>query len=140
MKNTKNTDYYYYKHNVDLKEYKIHKYIYDLNIVNTPKIYSYDKTNKILKMQNINEMNLSDMYGEKEENISDYLFNKIREIILSLYMNNIEYLDITGYNFIEKNNKIWIIDFEHANFNKKINNKYITDFIEGVNKWNNDFL
>ena len=133
-------DFYYYKKDVSLKEYKIHKYVSNLNIVNTPKIYDYNKTTKVLKMQKINGLCLSDMYGDKKEDISDDLFDKIREIVLALYKNNVEYLDVTGYNFIEKDNKLWVIDFGDANIRKKINNPFLQDFLEGSNKWNDDFL
>ena len=37
------TTVYYTKENVSLKEYKIHAYVYDLGIVNIPKIVHYDK-------------------------------------------------------------------------------------------------
>ena len=67
-------------------------------------------------MQKIHNMCLSDFYGEAATNISNELFNKIREIIQLLYDNCIEYPDITGYNFIEKYNKLWIIYFEQASY------------------------
>ena len=41
---------YYTKENVSLKEYKIHAYVYDLGIVDIPKIISYDKKTKMMKM------------------------------------------------------------------------------------------
>ena len=45
----KDEDVYYTKENVSLCEYKIHKYVYNLNIVNIPKIKSYNKKTKQLK-------------------------------------------------------------------------------------------
>jgi tRNA A-37 threonylcarbamoyl transferase component Bud32 len=131
-----NNDKYYIKYNVEINEYKIHKYIYNLNIVNIPKIYYYDKKDKFMIMQKIANQCLSDEYGESSKNINKNLFNKIREIIKKLYLNNIEYPDITGYNFIEYNNKMWIIDFGDAKFNTNINNKFIIEFIKGKNEWN----
>jgi tRNA A-37 threonylcarbamoyl transferase component Bud32 len=54
--------------------------------------------------------------------------------------NNIEYPDITGYNFIEHDNKIWIIDFEHSSFiNKTMKDPFVNKFIGGSNKWNPEF-
>ena len=139
-----NKSYMFAKPNVSLKEYRMHMYIYNLGIVNVPKIYDYNKETKVLTMQKIHNMCLSDFYGEAATNISNELFNKIREIIQLLYDNCIEYPDITGYNFIEKDNKLWIIDFEHAIFNKNIQtnikNKFIDDFLKGSNNWNPEFV
>jgi tRNA A-37 threonylcarbamoyl transferase component Bud32 len=110
-----------------------------LGIVNIPKIYSYDKKNKILKMQRIPNMNISDKYGEESSNISKELFNKIRKVVKKLYLNNIEYSDITGYNFIEYQGKIWVIDFGHAYFNLNITNPFIKKFLKGLNSWNDEY-
>ena len=136
---TNDYDNVYIKHNVPLHEYTMHKYVYDLNIVNTPEIISYDSEKRILTMRKINNMNISDMYGENASNVDEDIFDKIRTIIKILAENNIEYPDITGYNFIEYNDKIWIIDFEHAKISKKIENKFINKFIRGLNKWNPEF-
>lgn len=137
MKNTN----YYLKPNVSLHEYHMHKMVYDLNIVNIPEIISYK--NGVMKMRKINNMCMSDFYGEKNDNISCELFEKIRNIIKKLYDNNIIYPDITGYNFIEdpyNKEKIWIIDFEHSHFvfDKPIDN-FVNDFILGRNSWNENF-
>lgn len=132
-------DNVYIKHNVPLHEYTMHKYVYDLNIVNIPEIISYDAEKRILTMRKIKNMNISDMYGENASNVDEDIFDKIRTIIKILAENNIEYPDITGYNFIEYNDKIWIIDFEHAKISKKIENKFINKFIRGLNKWNPEF-
>jgi len=129
----------YIKQNVSEHEYNMHKHVYDLHIVNIPKIIHYNKENKILTMKKIKNLNLSDMHGENSTDIEEYLFDEIRNIIKKLYDNNIEYPDITGYNFIEYENKIWIIDFEHSKINNKITNKFINKFIKGLNKWNPEF-
>jgi len=130
----------YVKQNVEEHEYKMHKHIYELNIVNTVKIISYDKKTKVMVMEKIDNMNLSDMYGEEDHMIDEYYFDEIRTIIKTLADNHIEYPDITGYNFIEYDNKIWIIDFEHASiFKKNIKSSFVNKFIKGSNKWNPDF-
>jgi tRNA A-37 threonylcarbamoyl transferase component Bud32 len=131
---------YYTKENVSLKEYKIHAYVYDLGIVNIPKIISYDKNTKQMKMVRVGIMNVSDFYGANAIDISEELFAKVREVIQTLYDNNILYIDITGYNFIESENKLWIIDFEHAKFNAKQKNKFVERFLEGANEWNPEFI
>ena len=130
----------YTKINVKEHEYKMHKHIYDLHIVNTPKIISYDKKTKTMVMEKIDNMNLSDMYGEEDTDIDEYYFDEIRTIIKTLADNHIEYPDITGYNFIEYDSKIWIIDFEHSKFfTKSMKDPFVSKFIRGVNKWNPEF-
>ena len=86
---------YYYKQNVSLQEYKLHAYIYDLGIVNIPKIIEYNKNTKVMKLVRVGISNISNYYGKSPENISNELFNKIRKIIQTLYDHNIEYIDIT---------------------------------------------
>jgi len=132
----------YIKHNVGMHEYTMHKYIYELNILNVPKIISYDYHNKILTMEKVENMNISDFYGEEIYQVPSDVIQKIRVIIKRLLDNGIEYPDITGYNFIEGFGEIWIIDFEHAKFtnsNKNKNYEFIINFINGLNTWNPEF-
>ena len=127
----------YTKYGVKQHEYDVHKYVYNLKLekVNVPKIISYDKEKEIMVMHKINALNLSDMFGENASDIDEYYFDEIRTIIQTLSDNGIEYPDITGYNFIEHANKIWIIDFEHAH----IRDTFVNKFIQGYNKWNPRF-
>jgi len=127
----------YTKYGVKQHEYDVHKYVYNLKLekVNVPKIISYDKEKEIMVMHKINALNLSDMFGENSSDIDEYYFDEIRTIIQTLSDNGIEYPDITGYNFIEHANKIWIIDFEHAH----IRDTFVNKFIQGRNKWNPRF-
>lgn len=132
---------YYIKENVSLQEYQMQTYVYNLKIVNVPKIIDYDTKTKQMKMVHVGVMNISDFYGEKSEDISGDLFMRIRNIIKTLYENNILYIDITGYNFIESGDKIWIIDFEHAtHFSKQLTkNTFVEKFLHGFNGWNPEF-
>jgi len=137
---------HFIKHNVSVKEYEMHKHISELGIVYAPKIIDYNRETNILVMEKINYMCVSDSYGENEEDISDDLFGKIKKIIKLLWDNNIVYPDITGYNFIEYDNKIWIIDFEHSDFKHSdfksdINDKYVEKFVSDNNYkfWNPRF-
>jgi tRNA A-37 threonylcarbamoyl transferase component Bud32 len=129
----------YVKNNVSFHEYTMHMHVYNLQIVNIPKIIAYDYNAKVLVLEKINNMSISDFYGEEPSNVSPELFNKIRKIIQKLVDNNIEYPDITGYNFIEYNNKIWIIDFEHSKTIINKLNPFVEKFINGLNKWNPEF-
>ena len=129
----------YIKNNVMKHEYTMHQYVYNLNIVNTPKIISYNETSKTMTMERINNMCISDMYGEEATDVDEPVFDEVRKIIKCLYSNNIEYPDITGYNFIEYDKKMWIIDFEHASISNHITNPFIKEFIGGINIWNPEF-
>jgi tRNA A-37 threonylcarbamoyl transferase component Bud32 len=139
----------YRKPNVSYKEYKMQEYVYNLNIVNVPRVILYDKLKYELTMEKIKGSNLSDFYGEDSFNISSELFHKVRKIVKKLYDNNIIYPDITGYNFIQDNDgHIWIIDFEHSKFRfyKNENDNeleykedFVDKFINGLNKWNPEF-
>ena len=130
---------YFIKKNVSLKEYEMHKHVHSLGIVNIPKILAYDRDTQVMLMERVNYMNVSDYYGDKSSDITPELFEKIRNIIKTLYDNNIVYPDITGYNFIEFNNCIWIIDFEHSNFKSLLNDDFVIKFINGLDKWNPRF-
>ena len=108
-----------------------------------PKVHSYDANEGILIMEKINEMSVSDMYGEHMSDVHTEVVDQIRNIIQVLYDNGIEYPDITGYNFIEKNAKVYIIDMEHSRYNNDINSydPYILRFIKGdATEWNERFM
>ncbi len=131
---------YFTKDNVSLKEYKLYKYVYNLDLVNIPKPISYDKLNKKFVMQRIPNMCISDYYGEKAENVPDEIFEKIRNTIRILYEQNIIYTDITGYNFIEFGNNVYIVDFGHARYDcKNRDDEFVLKFIQGAKEWNPDF-
>ena len=104
---------FYVKENVSQHEYEIHSYVYNLGIVNVPRIIEYDPFTKRMVMDRVGELNISDFYGEKAKHIEPELFDRIRVIIQKLYDHNILYIDITGYNFIETDNELWIIDFDY---------------------------
>ena len=92
-------------------------------------------------MENILKMNIADEYGEDPSSIPSSLFTLMQDVIKKLYDYGIEYPDITGYNFIEKNNKVFIIDFGDAVYSKKDKemNWFLSYFLGGHNGWNPDF-
>ena len=139
-----NPDKYYVKNPIEYHEYRMHKKVYELNIVNIPKIVYYNRKTKTLVIEKIGNSNLSDKYGDQASDVPNELFDQVVQITNTLRNNNIEYPDLTGYNFVEdfeQNGKIWIIDFEHAKSKNKdkIKNKHILDICNGVKKWNPDF-
>ena len=135
---------YYFKENVSLREYEMYKYVCLKDIVDIPDLIGYDNKDNILITRKIKNLDISNMHGEELEDLTEKesveVFNKIRKIIKKLYDNNIVYPDITGYNFIEDNNKIWIIDLEHARFkDDNVDDSFVVAFINGLNNWNPDF-
>ena len=111
----------------------------------SPKIIEYSFYDKecIIKMENLNEMCIADKYGELPEHISKNIWRQIHDIVEYLYeQEGIEYIDITPYNFIEKDDKVYIIDFGHAKYtNDDIEiNWFLNEFInDRINEWNPDF-
>jgi|LauGreDrversion4_2_1035121.scaffolds.fasta_scaffold74012_1 tRNA A-37 threonylcarbamoyl transferase component Bud32 len=136
----RNRDYIYEKHGVSLREYRIHKYVESLG-VKVPRIYGYDPKTKVLQMQRLPKMDIANTYGDDSKNVPEWIFDKIRDTIEVLYSNNVEYPDITGYNFIEYNGHVYILDFGHAKVTKHLpRNKFILDFIYGKYEWNPEYL
>jgi tRNA A-37 threonylcarbamoyl transferase component Bud32 len=109
-----------------------------------PKIIDIDyrENECVIKMENLNEDCIANKYGEEPKHISSELWDQIHKIIAILYeREGIEYVDITPYNFIEKEGKVYIIDFGDAYYrtkDKKIN-WFLEEFLGGLNEWNPDF-
>ena len=136
----------YVKQSVSFKEFMMHEYIYNLSLasdglLHVPKINDYDIETQVMTMENIPNMCVSDFYGEKSADISSDLFARVRDVVKYLHKNHIIYPDITGYNFIECEDKLWIIDFEHSDFKTNNKNTFVERFVndDKYNKWNPDF-
>ena len=103
---------------------------------------TYELDHAVIQMEDLQEMCLADKYGEEFSVLTPQIILQIRLILDTLYENEgIEYIDITPYNFIEKNNKVYIIDFGHAHYRipGKETNWFLKDFLNGSNQWNPDF-
>jgi tRNA A-37 threonylcarbamoyl transferase component Bud32 len=129
------------KQNVSFAEYAIHKMVCEMGGINVPKIYRYNANDKSMRMQRLYGLSVADMFGDKIENVPIYIINAIRDVILKLYLSNIYYPDITGYNFMFIHNKIWVYDFGHAICSGTVppNVEFIKEFIDGKNEWNPEF-
>ena len=100
-------------------EFFKHDYIYNStidcrDIINMPKVDNYDEFAQKIYMEKIPHMNISDYYGENWNDVPKWIRQQIKLIIKTLFFKGFIYPDITGYNFIEFDEKIWIIDFEHS--------------------------
>ena len=105
----------------------------------SPRIIDTDyKT--FIKMEKINEMCVADKYGEDIKNIPKNILRHMYKIIHILYHEcDIQYLDVTPYNFIECDGRLWVIDFGHAVSVKK--HWYLQEVFQNecILEWNSDF-
>ena len=109
-----------------------------------PRISNIEKNGQHVRihMEDVEELCLADAYGDDPKDIPEWIWDDIREIITTLYEEEgIEYVDITPYNFIEKDGKIYIIDFGDARYNTGPEiDWFLTEFIyEEKNCWNPDY-
>lgn len=111
----------------------------------TPKILNVIKTDLEyqIQMEQIGSDCLANQYGENPSDIPEEFWDQMRCIVnILLVREGIEYIDITPYNFIELNNKIYLIDFGHARFRTKSTqiNWFLKRFLFGmINEYNPDF-
>jgi len=139
------------KENVSYQEYFIHDKCYSLlkdtttttNInIHIPKIISYNADTKCLVLERVNGDNLSNIYGENITDVPVNIITIIRQFLKFLCEQGIDYIDITGYNFMfDVDENIWIIDFEHAKIRteREIPNDFLERFIHGELSWNTNF-
>ena len=101
----------------------------------------YDDTCKIT-MAHMEAECLANIYGDDPEDIPPWIWDQIRTMVTTLYEHEgIEYVDITPYNFIEKDNRIYMIDFGDARYtdNNKPADWFLREFMDGENSWNPDY-
>ena len=114
----------------------------------TPHLYDVltVENSVVLCMERIQSPCLAEKYGDEESKIPKPLWKQIYNILVTLFeREGIEYIDITPYNFIEHEGKVYIIDFGHAFYTPKENggkptNWFLRKFL--VNEecgWNPDF-
>ena len=109
-----------------------------------PKIINktFEDERCIIEMEDLQAPNLADTYGEDVEDIPEHIWNSIRIILrILLEEEGIEYVDITPYNFIEKDGKVYIIDFGHAYYTDLVDiNPFLNDVLyNDLKSWNPDF-
>jgi len=91
-------------------------------------------------MERIDGDILSDLYGDCAADIPKWIWDEIRTMIRVLYEDEgIEYVDITPYNFIEKDDRIYMIDFGDAKYTNGNPNWFLLEFLDGENSWNPDY-
>lgn len=106
-----------------------------------PKVH--EVTEHSIVMDNINEMTIADMYGTRIRDVPKSIRESILYIVYKLFLETgIEYLDVTPYNFIEKDGVVWIIDFGHARY---ASGRHLDPYLSNMfgkmklSKWNPKF-
>lgn len=105
-----------------------------------PKILDTDYKTYI-KMEHLDEMCIADMYGENFEDMPKEILDQIYSILTRLYLEcDIEYIDVTPYNFIEINGTLMIIDFGDAQKAPK-KDWFLKELFKNgeLKQWNPDF-
>jgi len=111
-----------------------------------PKLHKVTKhrTTWSLYMEDLGEeSSIAHIYGEDPEDIPESVWDKIRHMVRTLLEEEgIEYVDITPYNFLEKDGRLYMIDYGDARYlleNGQID-WFLQEFLEDhVNNWNSDF-
>jgi tRNA A-37 threonylcarbamoyl transferase component Bud32 len=93
-------------------------------------------------MENLNTPCLAEMYGDRIDDIPEWIREEILDILYALYtVAKIEYIDVTPYNFIERDGVVWIIDFGHAHDVSGEMDPYLDEVFAtwNLSKWNPEF-
>jgi tRNA A-37 threonylcarbamoyl transferase component Bud32 len=114
----------------------------------SPKILNttFDDDKCVIEMEDLGDECVFDNYGDDPAVVPEDIWNKIRHILNTLLEEEaIEYVDISPYNFIEKDGKMYVVDFGDAYYSdEKIGdgyiNEFLDDFLDGDNEWNPDFF
>jgi tRNA A-37 threonylcarbamoyl transferase component Bud32 len=99
-------------------------------------------TNTTIVMEDLATPSIADVYGDSIDHLPEWIREEILGILYSLYtIGNIEYIDVTPYNFIEKDGVVWIIDFGHARECQEEINPYLDELFANwsLTKWNPEF-
>ena len=94
-----------------------------------------------IKMKHLNALSIADKYGENIDDIPTDIRKKIIDIVWMLYDTcGIQYLDVTPYNFVEANGRVWVIDFGDADSSSEFLDEYLEELFDTWElKWNEAF-
>lgn len=100
-------------------------------------------TETSIVMENLDQGCLAEVYGDSIEDIPEWIKEDILDILYTLRtVAHIDYIDVSPYNFIEKDGVVWIIDFGHATQSGSVIDPYLDEVFAAwsLSKWNPDFL
>lgn len=99
-------------------------------------------TETTIVMEDLQAPCLAEVYGDSIDDIPAWIKEDILDILYSLRtIAQIEYIDVTPYNFIETDGVVWIIDFGHAREAGPEIDPYLDELFANwvLSKWNPDF-
>ena len=112
----------------------------------SPKVLATDYET-FIEMEHLEEMSVGDMYGEEVEDIPPHIISAMWSLLWMLYhVCGISYIDVWPRNFIEKNGRVWIIDFGDAYELTYSDSEKPDDYLDEILKagkithWNQEFL
>jgi tRNA A-37 threonylcarbamoyl transferase component Bud32 len=120
------------------KEIRLQKLAADLGIA--PAVLETDNETYMV-MERIPNMCVADFYGTSIRNLPMWVRDQIVNILYTLYsIHKIQYIDVTGYNFVEHEGKVWIIDFGDAYDDQEELHPLLKQiFAKRKLRWNKDF-
>ena len=107
-----------------------------------PEVYDTDYKTYI-EMEDLEDMNIGDLYGNEIENIPPNIIAGMYSIVWFLYyVCDIEYLDLWPRNFVERGDRVFILDFGDAKNKQKRCDKYLAKILKSgtITHWNPEFL
>lgn len=108
-----------------------------------PRILNVEREGTMTRifMEHLEAEPLAGMYGDDPEDVPEWIWDEIRHMVRTLFDDEgIEYRDITPYNFIEKDERVYMIDFGDAKYrDNEPTNWFLTEFLDGENSWNPDY-
>lgn len=118
----------------------------------TPNIISVERRDDayVIQMEKVTGMSIADFYNTDPKLVPEGMWEKMRMCVRTLLEEDgIEYVDITGYNFMGNmvvdgdDAEVYIIDFGHAQRHKEgedFSDPFLGEFLAGKNKWNPKYL
>lgn len=106
-----------------------------------PEVYDTDYKTYI-EMEDLEEMSVSDMYGDEIKNIPPHILGGMFSIVWFLYyVAGIEYRDLWPRNFIAIGDRVFIIDFGDARKKNKKCDHYLEKILKAgrITHWNPNF-
>jgi len=107
-----------------------------------PRVLSTDGAT-FIEMDNLGAKNtVPNIYGEDFCKVPEDAREAIYDILRELWLRErIEYVDVTGYNFVQTDERMRIIDFGHAAVRDELSNYFMRETFDegGLVSWNADF-